>query len=72
MLKVESAGALVHSEVVGNGGRPTCRSFGGKAAVDGRFNAQHKLATEFFFAQRVGHGEAVRVNQFNHFLDGLT
>jgi hypothetical protein len=41
--------------------------FGGKATVDGGFNAQHKLAAEFLFAQRVRHFVAVRVNQFDHF-----
>ena len=48
------------------------KGFGGKAAVHGRFNAQNKFAAEIFFSQRVGHGVAVRVNQFHHFLDGLT
>ena len=48
------------------------KGFGGKAAVHGGFNAQHKFAAEIFFPQRVGHGVAVRVNESNHFLDGLT
>ena len=41
--------------------------FGRQAAVDGRLNAQYKLAAEFLFAQWVRHFLAVRVNQFNHF-----
>ena len=35
--------------------------------MDRRLNAQHELATELLFAQRMRHFVAVRVNQFNHF-----
>jgi len=48
------------------------KGFGGKAAMLGRFQAQHKLAAEFFRGQRFGQFVTVGVNQFNHFLNGLT
>jgi hypothetical protein len=35
--------------------------------MDGRFNAQHKLAAECLLAWRVGHFLAFRVDHFNHF-----
>src|ERR1035441_9520619 len=43
------------------------KGFGREAAMDGRFNAQYKLAAEFLFAQGAWHSLSVRVNQFNHF-----
>jgi hypothetical protein len=33
---------------------PGGKGFGGKAAVNGRFKAQHKLAAKFFCSQRFG------------------
>jgi len=45
------------------------KGFGREAAVDGRFNAQHKLAAEGFRRERIGQGHAVAVKQFNPFLD---
>jgi hypothetical protein len=46
--------------------------FGREAAVNGRFNTQHKLAAEItHFAQWFGQGASIGFEQFNPFLDNL-
>jgi hypothetical protein len=45
------------------------KGFGREAAVNGRFNAQHKLAAECFRPQSFRQWRAVSVKQPNPFLD---
>lgn len=45
--------------------------FGGQAAVQGRFHAQHKPAAEFLAGQRLRQRRSVLAQQLNPFLDRL-